>query len=96
MCIYIYIYIHTHRYIHVCVYVYTYIHIYIYIYIYIYTYDWECILARPAKRSVQFSSGNLVPDGALACTPSPPTKSFPTKSPRVELSGRLPIEFDGH
>ena len=29
-------------------------------------------------------------------TPSPPTKSFPTKSPRVELSGRLPIKFDGH
>ena len=29
-------------------------------------------------------------------TPSPPTKSFPTKSPRVELSGRLPIRFNGH
>ena len=29
-------------------------------------------------------------------TPSPPTKSFPTKSPRVELSGRLPIIFYGH
>ena len=29
-------------------------------------------------------------------TPSPPTKSFPTKSPRVELSGRLPIESYGH
>ena len=29
-------------------------------------------------------------------TPSPPTESFPTKSPRVELSGRLPIQFDGH
>ena len=29
-------------------------------------------------------------------TPSPPTKSFPTKSPRVELSGRLPIKFNGH
>ena len=29
-------------------------------------------------------------------TPSPPTKSSPTKSPRVELSGRLPIEFYGH
>ena len=24
------------------------------------------------------------------------TKSFPTKSPRVELSGRLPIKFRGH
>ena len=31
-----------------------------------------------------------------ACTPSPPTKSFPTKSPWVKLSGRLPIKFDGH
>ena len=29
-------------------------------------------------------------------TPSPPTKSFPTKSPRVELSGRLPVKFNGH
>ena len=28
-------------------------------------------------------------------TPSPPTKSFPAKSPRVELSGRLPIELYG-
>ena len=29
-------------------------------------------------------------------TPSPPTKSFPTRSPRVELSGRPPIKFNGH
>ena len=29
-------------------------------------------------------------------TPSPPTKSFPTKSPRVKLSGRLPIKLYGH
>ena len=29
-------------------------------------------------------------------TPSPPTKSLPTKSPRVELSGRLPIKLYGH
>ena len=28
-------------------------------------------------------------------TPSPPTKSFPTKSPRVKLSGRLPIKLYG-
>ena len=28
--------------------------------------------------------------------PSPPTKSFPTNSPRVELSGRRPIKFDKH
>ena len=39
----------------------------------------------------------LLSRGALKIpmsTPSPPTKSFPTKSPRVELSGRLPIKFD--
>ena len=29
-------------------------------------------------------------------TPSPPTKSFPTKSPPVELSGRLPTKLYGH
>ena len=29
-------------------------------------------------------------------TPSPPTKSFPTKSPWVKLSGRPPIKFYGH
>ena len=29
-------------------------------------------------------------------TPSPPTKTFPIKSPRVELSGILPIKFNGH
>ena len=29
-------------------------------------------------------------------TPSPSTKSFPTKSPRVEISGRPPIKSYGH
>ena len=29
-------------------------------------------------------------------TPSPPTKSFPTKSPWVKLSGRPPIRLYGH
>ena len=29
-------------------------------------------------------------------TPSPPINNFPTKSPRVELSGRPPIKFHGH
>ena len=29
-------------------------------------------------------------------TPRPPTKSFPTKSPRVKLSGRIPIQLYGH
>ena len=28
--------------------------------------------------------------------PSPPTKSFPTKSPRVEVSGKPPIKLYGH
>ena len=32
----------------------------------------------------------------LYYTPCPPTKSFPTKSPRVELSGRLPMKLYGH
>ena len=35
-------------------------------------------------------------DSNKIITPSPPTKSFPTKSPRVELSGRLPMKFNGH
>ena len=34
--------------------------------------------------------------GVKCSTPSPPTKSFPTKSPWVKLSGRLPIRFHGH
>ena len=34
-------------------------------------------------------------DSNHSLTPSPPTKSFPTKSPRVKVSGRLPIKFDG-
>ena len=29
-------------------------------------------------------------------TPSPPTKSFPIKSPWVKLSERPPIKFNGH
>ena len=32
----------------------------------------------------------------ICYTPNPPTKSFPTKSPRVKLSGRPPIRFNGH
>ena len=32
----------------------------------------------------------------ILSTPSPPTKSFPIKSPWVKLSGRPPIKFDGH
>ena len=36
------------------------------------------------------------PDIAPSLMPSPPTKSFPTKSPRVEVSGRPPIKLYGH
>ena len=74
-------------YVCMCKYIYTY-HIYIYIYIYlcvyiyIYIHKYICV---PKARIV--FAGN---------TPSPPTKSFPTKSPRVELSGRLPINLYGH
>ena len=32
----------------------------------------------------------------MASTPSPPTKSFPTKSPWVKLSGRPPLKFNVH
>ena len=35
-------------------------------------------------------------DTVMLFKPSPPTKSFPAKSPRVELSGRLPIKLYGH
>ena len=38
----------------------------------------------------------IITRSARTYTPSPPTKSSPTKSPRVELSGRLPIKFNGH
>ena len=46
---------------------------------------------RTPLELLEVRGGGKVPD-----TPSPPTKSFPTKSPRVELSGRLPIELYGH
>ena len=35
-------------------------------------------------------------EGVRCHTPSPPTKSFHTKSPWVKLSGRLPIQFYGY
>ena len=43
-------------------------------------------LAKPAESRVV----------AVWTTPSPPIESFPTKSPWVKLSRRLPIEFYGH
>ena len=50
------------------------------------------MMIRPemSTRSKLLSLGLKTP------TPSPPTKSFPTKSPWVKLSGRLPIKFNGH
>ena len=55
-------------------------------------------------RSVMLVGGHWSPakriyrtlDVSNSTTPSPPTKSFPIKSPRVELSGRLPINLYGH
>ena len=38
----------------------------------------------------------IINNNSANTTPSPPTKGFPTKSPRVELSGRLPIKLYGH
>ena len=35
-------------------------------------------------------------EASFGHTPSPPTKSFPTKSPRVELSRRLPVKSYRH
>ena len=40
-------------------------------------------------------SVSTAPPFAECRTPSPPTKSFSTKSPRVKLSGRLPIQLYG-
>ena len=70
--------------------------IYIYIYIYIYTQTYIQVLDR------LHSPGRLVPEpgggqrrSGSYNTPSRPIKSFPTKSPRVKLSQRLPIKFNG-
>ena len=52
---------------------------------------------KRAPRSPYPNDGARVPCEAPSFTPNPPpTKSFPAKSPRVELSGRLPIKFYGH
>ena len=71
-----------------------------YIYIYIYTYTYVHI-ARILIMCIDVSIYyNLL--SSLYCiviimiTPSPPTKSCPTKSPRVKLSGRFPIKFNRH
>ena len=67
---------------YVYIYIYIYMHIYLFVYIYIYTHTHVYVY------------GSLIDN--YRCTPSPPTKSFPTKSPRVELSGRHPIRLYGH
>ena len=64
----------------ISLYIYIYIRIYVFIYIYIYI-SWRCRTPDPSPTSL---------------TPGPPTKSFPTKSPRVKLSGRPPIKFYRH
>ena len=49
-------------------------------------------------KTVRLPAGNLknCPQVVLWLTPSPPTKSFPTKSPWVKLSGRLPTKSNEH
>ena len=69
---------------YVCMYIYIYIHMYIYIYMYVYNVHMYTIHMYICIYWPPYR------------TPSPPTKSFPTKSPRVELSGRLPIQSYGY
>ena len=73
---------------------YIYIYIYIYICIHILCYI-RCLCLRSGLRDGSPQSPGAARHHPLA-TPGPPTKSFPTKSPRVELSGRPPIRFNGH
>ena len=77
----------------------------VYIYIYIYTYTYTCIYTRVLSISLSVRAVLAVDQvhpllrvgvPQRVTTPSPPTKSFPTKSPRVELYRRLPIKFNGH
>ena len=71
--------------------------LYVYIYIYIY--------AHISSAHILPHIPHALPNVAICChilnvgvrlTPSPPTKSSPIKSPRVKLSGRLPMKFNGH
>ena len=56
------------------------------------------IIRGEIPRSIGDSPESLRQAILVGCnvTPSPPTKSFPTKSPRVKISGRLPIILHGH
>ena len=91
---YIYIYIHIHIYIYIYNYIYISLSLYIYIHIYIYIYNQQVHEADVAGLGRHVERAVALP--VLEATPSPPTKSFPTKSPRVELYRRLPIKFNGH
>ena len=102
----------VHDYDSICVYVYNYVFIYLFIYmsvsanlrdslediIFAILSEFFAILSR--KQSPQFSTfpriSAIFANSAQTTTPGPPTKSFPIKSPRVKLSGRLPIRFYGH
>ena len=80
-------YMWIHMYIYI--YIYNYIHIHaIYIYIYVHTY--KHIVMQSSLRHARRRGSRL------ATRPSPPTECFLTKSPRVKISGRLPIIFNGH
>ena len=85
-----------HVYMYMCIYIYIYTHVYlslsIYIYIIVYI---RCCVDFPFGSAPSLGSGRLSYLGKRD-TPSPPTKSFPTKSPRVEVSGRPPIKLYRH
>ena len=63
-------------------------YIYIYIYIHIHTYVYRACTQRPG--------GSRRSTTTTTTTPSPPIKSFPTKSPCGKLSWRLPIQLYGY
>ena len=79
-------------------YVCMYIYIYVYIYIYIYRHPRNSAPGSPSQEHIGGESAREAQHVLYRTqsTPSPPTKSFPIKSPRVELSGRLPIKLYGH
>ena len=65
------------------------------------TYKFTCIPSSPSPKFTCINAHTPTHTRAINNTHSPayrgpPTKSFPTKSLWVKLSGRLPITFDGH
>ena len=99
--IYIYIYISIHLSSYLSIYLFIYMCIYIYIYIYITQIIHEIYSAwGVVLRCAPLPPGSDLWDcdrtrTRLSNTASPTIKSFPTKSPRVELSGRPPIKSYG-